>query len=42
MTVVGDVGQVIEPVDGLPRQGVERIVAHGQPLCRKDPVRASM
>ena len=29
MPVVGDVGQIAEPVDGLPGVGVKRIVAQG-------------
>jgi hypothetical protein len=41
VAVIRDVRQV-EAVDRLPRLGVKRIVAHSHPLCRQDPVLASM
>jgi hypothetical protein len=34
MAVIGDVGQIGEPVDETPRRGVKRFVAQSHRLCR--------
>jgi hypothetical protein len=42
MSVIGDVGEIFEALDGLPQSWVERIVGHGVNLGGKVTTRKLM